>query len=148
MAAGAITYQAGGLRRGDVQGLGRQMPWTLTAFALAGASLIGLPPTAGFISKWYLIMATLEAGQGWLVVPIIIASLMALAYMVRFLENAWLQPRPADAPTVHEAPLALLLPLWLMVGANFYFGLDTRLTVGSATAAAQALLGGAPEVTP
>ena len=148
MAAGTIAYQAGGVRRRDVQGLGRQMPWTLTAFALAGASLIGLPPTAGFISKWYLISALLEAGQPWMVAPIVITSLMALAYIVRVLENAWFQPRPSDAPSVHEAPLALLVPLWTMVGANFYFGLDTRLTVGSAKAAAQALMGGAPEVTP
>jgi len=148
MALGAVAYQAGGVRIETVRGLGRHMPWTLTAFALAGVSLIGLPPSAGFISKWYLVLAALDAGQGWLVALILITSLMAAVYIARVVEAAWLQPRPAGAPAVREAPLSLLLPLWVMVAANFYFGLDTRLTVGAATAAAEALMGGVPGGTP
>ena len=148
MALGAVAYRAGGVRIEDVRGLGRHMPWTLTAFALAGVSLIGLPPTAGFISKWYLILAALEAGQGWLVALILITSLMAAVYIARVVEAAWLQPRPEGAPAVREAPLSLLVPLWVMVAANFYFGLDTRLSVGAATAAAEALMGGVPGGTP
>lgn len=142
---GLIAYQAGSLRIDDLRGIGRQMPWTLTAFALAGVSLIGVPPTAGFISKWYLIGAAVEADQLWLVVLILITSLMALIYIARVVEVAWLQPRPDDAPAVQEASWVLLLPVWILVAANFYFGLDTRLTVGAAGAAAQALAGGSLE---
>ncbi|MEX0374000.1 monovalent cation/H+ antiporter subunit D family protein [Spiribacter pallidus] len=140
---GIVAYQAGSVRIQDLQGIGRQMPWTLTAFALAGLSLIGVPPTAGFISKWVLISAALNAGQAWLVVLILITSLMALVYIARVVETAWLRPRPADAPAVNEAAWWLLAPVWLLVAANFYFGLDTRLTLGGATAAAEALAGGA-----
>ncbi|WP_148122346.1 monovalent cation/H+ antiporter subunit D family protein [Spiribacter roseus] len=140
--AGLIAYRCGGLAMSDLRGIGRQMPWTLTAFALAGVSLVGLPPTAGFISKWYLLSAAVEADQLWLVGLILITSLMALIYIARVVEIAWMQPRPEDAPTVHEAHWTLLLPVWVLVAANFWFGIDTRLTVGGATRAAQALAGG------
>lgn len=141
--AGLMAYRCGGLGMNDLRGIGRQMPWTLTGFALAGVSLIGLPPTAGFISKWYLLTAAVDAGQIWLVGLILITSLMALLYIARVIEIAWMQPRPDDAPAVEEAHWTLLLPVWVLVAANFWFGIDTRLTVGGATRAAEALSSGA-----
>jgi len=140
--AGLVAYRCGGLGMNDLRGIGRQMPWTLTAFELAGVSLVGLPPTAGFISKWYLLSAAVAADQLWLVGLILITSLMALIYIARVVEIAWMQPRPEDAPAVQEAHWSLLLPVWVLVAANFWFGIDTRLTVGGATRAAQALAGG------
>jgi multicomponent Na+:H+ antiporter subunit D len=125
------------------------MPWTFTAFALAGLSIIGVPATAGFISKWYLILAAMESGHWWLVMLIVVTSLMAVYYIWRVVEAAWFQDRPADAPVVTEAPMSLLVPTWVLVALNFYFGLDTRLTVSAAAAAADALLGaGATGVRP
>ncbi|PWG65133.1 monovalent cation/H+ antiporter subunit D family protein [Sediminicurvatus halobius] len=142
MALGAVIYRTGGVQLANLRGLGREMPWTFAAFALAGLSLIGIPPTAGFISKWTLISAALEAGQGWLVALIVITSMMAVIYIARVVETVWFQPRPEGAAAVREAPLQLLIPVWVMVAANFYFGIDTRLTLGTATAAAEALMGG------
>ncbi len=141
MAVGAVMYRTGSIKIDDLRGLGRQMPWTFTAFALAGLSLIGIPTTAGFISKWYLILAATEVGAWWLIGLIVITSMMAVFYIWRVIEVAWMQERPAELPTVREAPLSLLLPTWVLVAMNFYFGLDTRLTVGAATAAAEAMLG-------
>ncbi|WP_205596449.1 monovalent cation/H+ antiporter subunit D family protein [Wenzhouxiangella sp. XN201] len=141
MAVGTVAWRVGSVRIEAFHGLGRQMPWTMTAFALAGLSIIGIPTTAGFISKWYLIMAAMDAGQPWLVALIVISSLMAVIYVWRVVEAAWFKSRPAEAEPVREAPLALLVPLWLVVGLNFWFGLDTRLPVAGATAAAQALIG-------
>ena len=143
MALGTVFYQIGSVRIEAMRGIGRQMPWTMTAFALAGLSLIGLPLTAGFISKWYLILAALEAELAWVVPLIVITSLMAVYYIWRVLEAAWFQ-EPAEGRRVGEAPLALVIPLWVMVALNFYFGIDTRLTVGGAEAAAMALTGAAP----
>ncbi len=142
MAVGTVIYQVGSARLKDVRGLGRTMPWTLTAFALAGLSIIGVPLTAGFVSKWYLIQAALDQGQWFLVVLILVTSLMAVIYIWRVIEAAWFQERSIKQPDVGEAPLALLIPTWILVALNFYFGIDTRLTVGGATAAAEALLGG------
>ena len=141
MALGTAMYRIGSARIEAFRGLGRQMPWTMTAFALAGLSIIGVPTTAGFISKWYLILAAMEAGQAWLVAPIAISSLMAVVYVWKVIEAAWFQARPPGSKSVREAPLSLLVPLWLVVALNFWFGLDTRLPVAGATAAAEALFG-------
>jgi len=142
MAVGTLMYRVKSAKIDDLRGLGGQMPWTLTAFALAGLSLIGVPTTAGFISKWYLILAAVEVDAWWLVGLIVITSMMAVYYIWRVIEAAWLHERPAHLPQVSEAPLALLIPTWVMVALNFYFGLDTRLTVGAASAAAETLMMG------
>jgi multicomponent Na+:H+ antiporter subunit D len=142
MALGTVMYRTGSARIEAFYGIGRQMPWTMSAFALLGLSLIGVPATAGFISKWYLIWGALDAGLVWLVVLILITSFMAVYYIWRVIEAAWFTPPKDNQQPVKEAPLALLIPLWLMVALNVYFGLDTRFSLGAAERAAQALLGG------
>ena len=141
MAVGSVMVRVGSPRIEAFAGVGRQMPWTMAAFALAGLSIIGVPTTVGFISKWYLILAAMEAGHWWLVMLIVISSLMAVYYIWRVVEAAWFRERPAGAVKTREAPLSLLLPTWFLVVLNFYFGLDTRLPVTAATAAAEALFG-------
>jgi multicomponent Na+:H+ antiporter subunit D len=150
MALGVIAWRVGSVRIEAFRGLGKRMPWTLTAFALAGVSLIGLPPTAGFVSKWYLISAAVEAGHAWLVALIVITSMMAVIYIWRIVEAAWFR-EPAEGSAsarATEAPLRLLVPVWILVAANFWFGIDTRLNVGAATAAAEALMSGIPGGAP
>lgn len=141
MAVGAILYRTGSMGIDHMRGLGKHMPWTFMAFALAGLSIIGVPTTAGFVSKWYLILAALEAGQVWLVAAIVISSLMAVVYIWKVVEAAWFRERIVDGPPPGEAPLALLIPTWILVGLNFWFGLDTRWSVSAASAAAEAFLG-------
>jgi multicomponent Na+:H+ antiporter subunit D len=142
MALGAVALRMGGTGIAQMQGLARTMPWTFWAFVFAGLSLVGVPLTVGFISKWYLILAVLEQGWWPLVVVIVIGSLLALVYIGRVVEAGWFGD-PSD-PERREAPLSLLLPTWSLVVANFYFGIDTRLTVGFARLAAGQLMGGAP----
>jgi multicomponent Na+:H+ antiporter subunit D len=105
-------------------------------------SLIGVPLTAGFVSKWYLILAALDSGAWWLAAMIVVASMMAVVYVWRVVEAAWFHEPPAGRAPVAEAPAALLVPVWVLVAANVYFGIDTRLTVGTAQRAAEVLLGG------
>ena len=139
MAVGAIIYRIGACRMEHIQGLGRQMPLTFAAIIIAGLSLIGVPGTAGFVSKWYLVLAALQQ-QAWLVVAVIlIGSLLAVVYMGKIIEALYFQPASGSNSTVKEAPLLLLLPTWALVAANIYFGLDTDLTVGIAQHAAQQL---------
>jgi multicomponent Na+:H+ antiporter subunit D len=141
---GGVALRGGraGLER--VRGLGRRMPLTSLGIVIAGLSLIGVPGTAGFVSKWYLALAAIEAGRWWLAALVVATSLIALAYVWRFVEAAYLSEPDANTPTSGEAPLVMLLPAWLLVAATVYFGFDTSYTVGAARQAAALLLGGAP----
>ncbi len=139
MAVGALIYRVGSSRMDDLKGLGRQMPWTFAGIFIAGLSLIGLPGTAGFISKWYLVLAAIEQ-QAWIfAVVILVGSLLAVVYMWKLIETLFFKESDDDRPTVKEAPLALLIPTWILVLANLYFGFHTDLTVGMAQTAVEML---------
>lgn len=130
----------------DIAGIGRQMPWTLGAFALAGLSLIGIPGTAGFVSKWVLIAAVLEEGLPGvaLLVVIIISSLLSAVYIVRVVELMWHGERGREAVAISEAPAWMLVVTWALVLANFWFGLDASLPSELASGAAALFLGHLP----
>jgi multicomponent Na+:H+ antiporter subunit D len=142
LAAAAIFLRVRSVRIADLAGIGRKMPWTMAAFSVAGFALIGTPGTSGFISKWYLVLGAIEKGW-WLVVFLIVgSSLIALVYVGRVLEMAWLREPAAGLIEATDPPISMLLPLLLLSGATVYLGFDTRLTVGIAAKAAQALLAG------
>lgn len=143
LALGNVVLRMGGASITSVQGLGRRMPWTMAAFVVGGLSLIGVPFTVGFVSKWYLILAALEAGLWPVAILIVLGSLLAIVYVWRVVEAAYFQPAPAGAES-REAPLAMLIPTWILVLTSLYFGLDTRLTLGVADTAARLLMGVVP----
>ena len=142
MALGCVVYHYGTVRMEQIKGIGKHMPWTMAAFTVGGLSLIGVPLTAGFISKWYLILAAVELGWWPVVVIVIVGSLLALIYIGRVIEAAYFQE--SDQPPPGEAPLALLIPTWGLVLANVYFGVNTHFNAGFANKAATLLMGGAP----
>ena len=121
-------------------GLGRQMPLTCFGIVIGGLSLIGVPGTAGFISKWYLVLAAMEKGQWWLVGAILASSLLAVAYVWRFVEVAYFRQPPAGQAQRGEASWALLIPAYALLGATLWFGFDTSFTLGSALDAAHQLM--------
>ncbi len=142
LALAAICFRIGNPRIENIRGIARQMPWTMAAFVGGGLSLIGVPLTAGFISKWYLILAAVERGWWPVVAVVVIASLIAVIYVWRVVEAAYLHPRPEDAETVAEAPPALLAVTWALVLANVWFGVNPGLVTSLASGAAEALFGG------
>jgi len=141
LAMGCIMYQVGSVRLDDMRGLGRSMPWTMAAFVIGGLSLIGVPLTVGFISKWYLVLGAVEQGR-WIVAGVVLlGSLLAVIYIWRVVEVAYFEEASGDEP-VREAPISLLIPTWALVLANLYFGIDATLTSGIASGAARLLMGG------
>jgi len=149
MAVGTLVLRTGSSRLDDLAGIGKTMPLTTLAFCLAGVSLIGVPLTAGFISKWYLITAVLEHGSLGLVLlgAILLSSLMAVVYIWKVVEVAYFRNPPAEPSGStplrgREAPLGMMIVLWIVVGANFWFGLDTSLPLGLANMEATLLMGG------
>lgn len=141
---GGIALRAGGAGFERLRGIGRAMPLTSLGVTLAGLSLIGVPGTAGFISKWYLVLGAIGAGYWWLAALVVASSLIAVAYVWRFVEAAYLSAPGAETPSPGEAPRSMLAVSWLLVAACFWFGFDTSYTVEGARRAAALMLGGAP----
>ncbi len=139
-----VFYRLGSVELDAMRGLGRRMPLTMAAFVAAGMSLVGVPLTVGFISKWYLVVAAIESGLWPVAAIVLIASLLALVYIWRVVEVAYFREPDGDAPAVAEAPPALLVSTLVLAAACIYFGIDTELTVGVATEAALGLLEGGP----
>ncbi len=144
MALGCVVYRAGTAQLSELQGLRLRMPWTMAAFVIGVLSLIGIPLTVGFISKWYLVLGALEKGWWPVAVVVLAGSLLAAIYIWRVVEAAYFRPaEKARSEEVREAPLSLLIPTWLLIAANVYFGIDTTLTVGVVDGAARLLMAGA-----
>jgi multicomponent Na+:H+ antiporter subunit D len=141
LAMGCIFLRLGSVELRDMHGLARQMPWTMAAFVAGGLSLIGIPLTAGFISKWYLVSAALADGYWPLAVLVLVSSLLALIYIWRVVEAAYFNVPGAAMHQVREAPAIMLIPVWLLIGANLYFGVDASLVTGIAQQGADTLIG-------
>ncbi|OUS34633.1 cation:proton antiporter ['Osedax' symbiont bacterium Rs2_46_30_T18] len=144
LALGAVMYRIGSVQLSQFQGLGRQMPFTMAAIVIGGLSLIGVPLTVGFVSKWYLLMALVENGWWLVAVLILLSSLLTIIYVWRIFEVAYFKPPLLETEGIKEAPISFLIPIWILVMANIYFGIDTRLSVQVAQAASQSLFGVAP----
>lgn len=125
----------------DYQGLGKAAPWTMTAFAIGALSLIGVPLTAGFQSKYLLVSALLESGWWQAALIVVFTSVLAVIYMGRILEAVFFRP-PVDPNRERaEAPLLILAPLWLLAIANIWVGVQggdlAELVRGAAAAVFQ-----------
>ncbi len=142
MVLGAVMYRVGSVQLNDMAGLGKDMPLTMAAFFIAGLSLIGVPLTVGFVSKWYLIQAALENGWWPIAILIVISSLLAVVYIWRIIEVIYFTPANPEAQEVREAPISLLLPTWILLSAVIYFGIDATTALNIAIAAADTLLVG------
>ncbi len=147
LAVASLAMAASGLRIDELGGIARRMPWTFAAFVIAGLSLIGIPGTAGFVSKWYLISAAMELGAVGLplVAVILISSLMAVVYIWRVVEAAYFGAPSADEAAVpRRLSPALVAVAWLAALANLYFGIVPELPVALSQTAATELLGHLP----
>lgn len=142
MGVGAYVLRAGGSFLDDIAGAGKTMPWTSAAVVIAGLSLIGVPGTAGFISKWVLVEAALEKGWWPVAILVVASSLLAVMYVWKIVETLYLT-KPFEGGATREAPLSMVLPTWIAALACIWFGLSTDVTLQAAQAAANSLINGA-----
>jgi multicomponent Na+:H+ antiporter subunit D len=141
--AGGIYAQTGVREVPGFAGLGRRMPLLMGAFAVAAASMVGIPPTLGFFSKLYLVVASVEAGWWPLAVLIVGSSLLTATYMLRVIEQVFTQepvePAVADAG---EAGMGVLAPVGLLAAVMLVVGVaNVALVNGVLDPVAAALLG-------
>jgi multicomponent Na+:H+ antiporter subunit D len=145
MALGAFAIRFGIRRISDLNGFARSMPFTSVAFTIGGLSLVGVPMTVGFWSKWYLGVAALENGWWWAVAALILSSLIALAYIARMLAAIWVaEPHHDRAGEIASAraPWVMLAPMWILAIANIWFFFQPEFLISITNAAAEAAFGG------
>jgi formate hydrogenlyase subunit 3/multisubunit Na+/H+ antiporter MnhD subunit len=107
-AVGVLIQVTGRDTVADVAGVAARLPVTLFAFALAGVTLMGLPPSGGFLAKWLLIEAALVRGRWDMVVVILAGGLLAAVYVFRVLRQAFLLPPSGERRRVERRPVAML----------------------------------------
>lgn len=116
--AGSI-YVASGLKNvSELSGIGRKMPITMISFAIATLTMIGLPPGVGFISKWYLVLGTIEADQLVLLFVLLISSILNAAYFLPIVYKAFFEEPNGEVSDVKEASPFVYVPLFLTAIAS------------------------------
>ncbi|MDI6777022.1 MAG: monovalent cation/H+ antiporter subunit D family protein [Syntrophales bacterium] len=132
LVAGAIMYKMGTRDIRNFRYLHRKMPFTMAAFTIAALSVIGIPPTCGFFSKWYLILGAIYGGQWMFAVVLVLSSLLSAVVFFRVIEKVYFEP----TVDIHngeshemvevvrdEAPLSMLLPIFITVAGIMLLGI-------------------------
>ena len=144
MALGCVILRVGSADLENMKGIAKRMPATMFAWVICGLGIIGVPVTAGFTSKWYLVSAALERGWWPVAMMVLISSLLALVYIWKVVEVAYFEEPSERCQNVKEAPLSMLLPMYVLALGTVVFGIWTPYSVGIAQQAATLLLGAAP----
>ena len=115
LCAGAIYQACGAKCISEIHGLGHKFPLTMTAFFIGSLCVIGLPPTGGFVSKWYLLNGSLDSGQQWAFAVFLTSSLLNAAYFLPIVYKAFFATPtdPARLDKAKEPPLLTIVPLFI-----------------------------------
>jgi len=116
--AGAIFVASGKTRVSELNGIGKKMPFTMAAFTIGSLSLIAFPPFAGFITKWYLLFGSVEAGQYYAVAVLVTSSILNACYFLPIVYAAFFKDLPpGEKVERREAPAIMVAPLMLAAAA-------------------------------
>lgn len=140
LVAGAIIYKLGVRGIEDLRGLGRAMPMTAGAFALASLSIVGIPPTAGFVAKFYLVLGSIQSRQYAFVAFILLGSLLAAVYCFRIVYYMFFCPAKETGSSIAEAPVTMWAPTAALAAGTLVLGLFPGLLVPGLTTASRLLL--------
>jgi multicomponent Na+:H+ antiporter subunit D len=123
--AGAIYVAAHKKEISEMEGLGKVMPFTFGAFAIASLSMIGAPPVAGFVSKWKLLVGSMQAHQIGILLVLLTSTLLNAAYFLPVTYRAFFGKRPASEPYtgIKEAPLSMLIPILIACFISVVIGI-------------------------
>ena len=117
--AGAIYVTVHKTLVSELNGIGKKMPWTMAAFTLGSLSIIGLPPLAGFVGKWFLVLGAIEAKHWGLLVVMVVGSLLTASYLLPIVYCAYFKKGSEERIVqVQEAPMFMLIPLVLTAMAS------------------------------
>jgi multicomponent Na+:H+ antiporter subunit D len=121
LVAGAVAFKTGAKTIDDYRGLAKRMPLSAAAFLVGTLSVVGVPPTCGFFSKWYLLLGTIEAGRYIYTAALLLSSLMSAIVGFRVLQSIY--STSSERPSLKdEAPLSMLGPIYVSVVAIMVIG--------------------------
>jgi multicomponent Na+:H+ antiporter subunit D len=138
LVAGQIMYRTGGHRIDDFEGMFKTMPITAAIFTVGALAVIGVPPTCGFFSKWYLLLGGIEARQWGFVAALLVCTLINIALFFRVFDKALFTHRhgmvtvpanPAGHPHAGEAPLSMLIPSFTLAIVIILVGVFNQIIV-------------------
>ena len=135
----------------EMRGLGRRMPWTMAAFTVGALGMIGLPPVAGFVSKWYLAGGALDAGQPWVLAVLVGSTVLNAAYFLPMLVAGWFLAPAQDQDAKPAQPLGWwmtvppVLTAAASIGAGLFAGLPLSPLDWAQVIAERTYYGVAPE---
>jgi len=135
--AGIFAALLGVTRIDQLDGVGRRLPWSSGAFTVGALGMIGLPPIAGFVSKWHIGLGSVETGQTWVVGVLVTSTLLNAAYFLPILKRMWLHPVPESWPGGHAVSRAevigLVAPAVFTAALALAAGLLTGFTLSPLT---------------
>lgn len=144
LCAGSIISRSGYQTIDKLKGASRKMPFTCGAFALASLSVIGIPPTAGFVGKWYLVSGSLNAGNPAVAAIILAGSVMAAVFCLRAVYHMFFVP-PSDGlwdRHTRESPISMVVPMWALAIGSLAAGVLSSLILPSLSQAMASLFSG------
>ena len=118
--------------------LNKKMPFTMAAFTIAALSVVGIPPTCGFFSKWYLIIGAIDAQQWVFAAALMLSSLLSAVVFFKVIENVYFESPVTDhiknegeheevvahkEVAIDEAPLSMLIPIFITVAGILVLGI-------------------------
>jgi multicomponent Na+:H+ antiporter subunit D len=157
LVVGAVVYKTGMEDISSLKGMGKKMPFTMAAFTIGALSMIGVPLTVGFVSKWYLALGALKAGMWFLVFIILVSSLLNAVYFWRVIEGIYFHQKPKvrsqksttkdsieslkpEIQNQDDAPVGMLIPTLILAGLCIVFGIAAFIPVSVVTPIVNMLL--------
>ena len=138
---GMVVLRAGSPHIDNLRGMGRRAPWSAAAMTVAAFSLVGVPLTGGFVTKYYLAEGALQADHPMLLPFILVSSLLTAGYMWRCLQRVWFADADVEPPVARDGPWTMRLATLAFGAACLVFGIFAWIPVDIASAAARMLLG-------
>ena len=145
-AAGAIQTASGKTRLDEMTGIGRRMPWTMGLFTVAALAIIGLPPLAGFVGKWFLLEGAIAADGHFAAAVLIAGSVLSAAYLVPVIYRAFFIEGEAGDAAHGEAPTAMLIAMLIpaLFCAALFFAADAVVALAATATDAAPRAGATP----
>jgi len=140
MGAGAIIHQTGHRRLSDLHGIARKMPITTGCLSIGIVSIVGIPPTNGFVCKWLIAIGAMQAGKPLFAAALLFGALFIFAYYIKIINAAYFREPREEYKKMDEAPLTMLVPIIILAVACLVFGIGASIPLTFIKPVAKGLL--------